>query len=80
MSDLTGYEEAKETDQYLLPSKWEKYNHGSWRMDVEVDIAMDSRRDGVNNAEINDVESESESEIDDESETEQETSDSDDDE
>ena len=43
-------------------------------MDIEVDIAMDSRRDGVYNAEIVDVESESESEseseIDDESETE----------
>ena len=74
MPDVTGYEQAKETDQYLLPSKWKKDNDGSWRMDIEVDIAMDSRRDGVNNAEIVDVESESESEseseIDDESETE----------
>ena len=61
---------ARETDQCLLPTKWKKDKDNSWRMDVEVNIATNSRRDGLNKEELIEVgsESESENDIDDESE------------
>ena len=77
MPDVGGYEEATETDQHLLPSKWKKDKDGAWRMDVEVDIANNSRRDRVNDEEMMGVKSESEEESEEESESEEETSDSD---
>ena len=50
--DVGGYEEARETDQLLLPKKWKKYKDNSLRMDVEVNIAINSRSDEVNNEEM----------------------------
>mmetsp|Transcript_29604 Transcript_29604/g.62781 ORF Transcript_29604/g.62781 Transcript_29604/m.62781 type:complete len:567 (+) Transcript_29604:520-2220(+) len=76
MPDVGGYEEAKETDQFLLPTKWKKDKDNAWRMDVDVNITDNSRRDGVNIESV-EVESESESDSDGDSEIETEVSESD---
>ena len=82
MPDVGGYEDAKEADQWLLPSKWRKDKDGAWRMDVELDIESNSVRSDTNTEKR--IEAESEGECDesesesecDESESEIETSDS----
>ena len=77
MPDVGGYEEARETDQCLLPTRWKKDKDNSWRTDVEVNIATNSRRDGVNKEELIEVGSESDIESESESESESEPKDSD---
>ena len=76
MPDVGGYEEAKETDQWLLPSKWKKEVDGAWRMDVEVDVEVNrnnvTRVQNVNMKEM----AESENESDESEESDPETSDS----
>ena len=84
MLDVGGYEDAKEADQWLLPSKWRKDKDGAWRMDVELDVEPNSVRGDTNTEKRIEAESEgecdeseSESECDEsESEIEIETSDS----
>ena len=41
MPGVGGYEEAREGDQVLLPTKWNKDKANSWRMDVDVNIAAE---------------------------------------
>ena len=66
---------ARETDQCLLPTKWKKDKDNSWRMDVEVNIATNSRRDGLNKEELIEVGSESDIESESESKSESEPED-----
>ena len=74
MPDVGGYEEARETDQCLLPTKWKKDKDNSWRMDVEAIVTTHNRRGELNSEEVIEVESESESERDNTSETQAEES------
>ena len=43
MPNVRGYEEVREGDQVLLPTKWKNDRANSWRMDVDVNIATNSR-------------------------------------
>ena len=37
--DIEGFEESTESEQVLLPSKWNKDKiDGAWRMDVDIDV------------------------------------------
>ena len=42
MPGVGGYEEAREGDQVLLPTKWKKDKANSWIMDVDVNIATNN--------------------------------------
>ena len=81
MPDVGGYEEARKGDQVLLSTKWKKDKANSRRMDVDVNIATNSKREDMNIEKVLESESksddESESEIDNESESESEESESD---
>ena len=76
MPDVGGYEEAREGDQVLLPTKRKKDKANSWRMDVDVNIATNSTREDMNVEKVVEAESKSddksEGEIDNESESESE--------
>ena len=48
MPYVRGYEEAREGDQVLLPTKWKKDKDNSWIMDVDVNIATTSTREDMN--------------------------------
>ena len=73
MPDVGGYEENREVDQVLLPTKWKKDKANSWRMGVDVNIATNSTREDMNDEKVVEAESksdnESEGEIDNESES-----------
>ena len=77
MPDIEGCDEAEESDQTLLPSKWNKDVSGAWRFDVDIDLAVteDWEIDIPYNTTDNNEGSESESES--EGETESGDSDSD---
>ena len=48
MPDVGGYEEAREGDQVLSPTKRKKDKANSRRLDVDVNIATDSTREETN--------------------------------
>ena len=67
MPDCEGYEMPKETDQALLPSKWNKEVDGAWRMDIDIvddDNAEDEEMEDCNeSSSIDESEEESEDEM-----------------
>lgn len=78
MPDCDGYEKPTETDQVLLPTRWNKEVDGAWRMDIDIvidDDVEDEEMEDDNESSSSDESEESESEEMSESESEQESND-----